>query len=149
MGGDASGAIVAKQTKIVGSASSILEDADAVDKSLMALGFLPAAGDGIWSRLTNNMSDASSLDRHRFPHVVDKGLDLCMFQNALSLVYLACGLLVAAFLEGYCWTRTGEGQTSRLRSTYVKAVLRQDVGYFELNVMSTSEVNYVSPMIHS
>lgn len=42
--------------------------------------------------------------------------------------------------EGYCWTRTGERQASRMRSTYLRAVLRQDVGYFDLNVTSTSKV---------
>ncbi|XP_030553552.2 ABC transporter B family member 15-like [Rhodamnia argentea] len=137
---DASGAIGTKKTRIAGSASFILEHADAVDKWLMALGFLGSACDGfsapllllLWSRLTNNMGDASSLDRDQFTHVVDK--------NALSLVYVACGLFVAAFLEGYCWTRTGERQASRMRSTYVKAVLRQDVGYFDLNVTSTSDI---------
>uniref|UniRef100_A0A803LSZ3 Uncharacterized protein n=1 Tax=Chenopodium quinoa TaxID=63459 RepID=A0A803LSZ3_CHEQI len=41
---------------------------------------------------------------------------------------------------GYCWTRTAERQASRLRYKYLKAVLRQDVGYFDLNVSSTSEV---------
>ncbi|KAF8399360.1 hypothetical protein HHK36_015225 [Tetracentron sinense] len=44
------------------------------------------------------------------------------------------------FTEGYCWTRTGERQAARMRSRYLKAVLRQDVGYFDLKVASTSEV---------
>ncbi|KAK2998670.1 hypothetical protein RJ639_022794, partial [Escallonia herrerae] len=42
--------------------------------------------------------------------------------------------------EGYCWTRTAERQASRLRERYLKAVLRQDVGYFDLHVTSTAEV---------
>lgn len=44
------------------------------------------------------------------------------------------------FTEGYCWTRTGERQAARMRARYLKAVLRQDVGYFDLHVTSTSEV---------
>ncbi|KAI3452365.1 hypothetical protein Pfo_009030 [Paulownia fortunei] len=44
-----------------------------------------------------------------------------------------------AFL-GYCWTRTAERQASRLRTRYLKAVMRQDVGYFDLHVTSTAEV---------
>lgn len=43
-------------------------------------------------------------------------------------------------LEGYCWTRTGERQATRMRARYLKAVLRQDVGYFDLHVTSTAEV---------
>lgn len=42
--------------------------------------------------------------------------------------------------EGYCWTRTAERQASRMRTKYLKAVLRQDVEYFDLKVASTSEV---------
>ncbi|XP_031480680.1 putative multidrug resistance protein isoform X2 [Nymphaea colorata] len=42
--------------------------------------------------------------------------------------------------EGFCWTRTGERQASRMRVRYLKAVLRQDVGYFDLKVSSSSEV---------
>ncbi|KAI7741391.1 hypothetical protein M8C21_000851, partial [Ambrosia artemisiifolia] len=41
---------------------------------------------------------------------------------------------------GYCWARTAERQASRLRSTYLKAVLRQEVAYFDLNVTSTAEI---------
>ncbi|CAN6477732.1 unnamed protein product [Victoria cruziana] len=53
---------------------------------------------------------------------------------------MACGTWVASFLEGYCWTRTGERQASRMRARYLKGVLRQDIGYFDLKVSSTSEV---------
>lgn len=42
--------------------------------------------------------------------------------------------------EGFCWTRTGERQAARMRARYLKAVLRQDVGYFDLHVTSTAEV---------
>ncbi|KAL0642624.1 hypothetical protein Bca4012_040914 [Brassica carinata] len=42
--------------------------------------------------------------------------------------------------EGYCWTRTGERQAAKMREIYLKAVLRQDVGYFDLHVTSTSDV---------
>lgn len=44
------------------------------------------------------------------------------------------------FLEGYCWTRTGERQAARMRVKYLKAVLRQDVEYFDLHVSTTSDV---------
>ena len=42
--------------------------------------------------------------------------------------------------EGYCWTRTAERQSSRMRARYLRAVLRQDVEYFDLTVGSTSQV---------
>ncbi|EOY03302.1 Uncharacterized protein TCM_018166 [Theobroma cacao] len=59
---------------------------------------------------------------------------------ALSLILTACGGWCGCFLEGYCWTRTSERQATRMRTRYLKAVLRQDVGYFDLNVTATAEV---------
>ncbi|KAK8357183.1 hypothetical protein V6Z12_A05G402800 [Gossypium hirsutum] len=58
----------------------------------------------------------------------------------MALLYLACGSWVACFLEGFCWSRTGERQATRMRAGYLKAILRQDVGYFDLHVTSTAEV---------
>lgn len=43
-------------------------------------------------------------------------------------------------VEGYCWTRTSERQTATLRVTYLKAVLRQEVGYFDLKFTNSSQV---------
>ncbi|MCI12977.1 ABC transporter B family member, partial [Trifolium medium] len=60
--------------------------------------------------------------------------------NALAWLYLACASFVICFLEGYCWTRTSGRQASRMRCKYLKAVLRQEVSYFDLQVTSTSEI---------
>ncbi|XP_031403164.1 ABC transporter B family member 15-like isoform X2 [Punica granatum] len=122
------------------SIGSIFMHADGMDKVLMALGILGAVGDGfstplvlfISSRLMNNIGGASGSSMDAFLHNINK--------NAVALLYLACGSFVACFLEGYCWTRTGERQAARMRHRYLKAVLRQDVGYFDLHVTSTSEV---------
>ncbi|KAI6671228.1 hypothetical protein NL676_006113 [Syzygium grande] len=122
------------------SLHSIFMHADATDKLLMALGFLGAVGDGfstplvllISSRLMNHIGGTSSFTTGTFLHSINK--------NAVALLYLACGSFVACFLEGYCWTRTGERQAARMRARYLKAVLRQDVGYFDVHVTSTSEV---------
>ncbi|KNA07322.1 hypothetical protein SOVF_172290 isoform B [Spinacia oleracea] len=53
---------------------------------------------------------------------------------------VGAGAWVLCFLEGFCWTRTAERQATRMRYRYLKAVLRQDVGYFDMHVGSTSEV---------
>ncbi|KAG1326634.1 putative multidrug resistance protein [Cocos nucifera] len=136
-----------KGSKKRGSSSSlssfrtIFMHADTVDMWLMALGFLGAIGDGlsspimllITSKVFNNLgSGPSSIDPSQFTHHIDK--------NSVNLLYLACASWVMSFLEGYCWTRTGERQASRMRARYLKAVLRQDVEYFDLKVASTSEV---------
>jgi ATP-binding cassette, subfamily B (MDR/TAP), member 1 len=53
-----------------------------------------------------------------------------------------CVLMIsdAHSVEGYCWARTAERQASQMRARYLRAVLRQDVEYFDLKVGSTSEV---------
>ncbi|KAL1824573.1 hypothetical protein DCAR_0312646 [Daucus carota subsp. sativus] len=126
--------------KTTGSIRSIFMHADGADKLLMTLGFIGTVGDGFsmpvmlytTSMLMNDIGGTSSGVDAQFTHSINK--------NALSLCYLALGQLVVCFFEGYCWTRTAERQASRLRARYLKAVLRQDVGYFDLHVTSISEV---------
>ncbi|KAG6472902.1 putative multidrug resistance protein [Zingiber officinale] len=118
---------------------SIFRHADRVDKLLMTLGFVGAVGDGVsmplmlllTSKIFNNLGGGST-DSSDFTHSINK--------NAVNMVYLACGSFVVSFLEGYCWTRTGERQASRMRARYLSAVLRQDIEYFDLNAGTGSEV---------
>ncbi|CAE6071221.1 unnamed protein product [Arabidopsis arenosa] len=125
--------------KSFGSVRSIFMHADGVDWLLMGLGFIGAVGDGfttplvllITSKLMNNLG-GSSFNTDTFMQNISK--------NSVALLYVACGSWVVCFLEGYCWTRTGERQTARMREKYLRAVLRQDVGYFDLHVTSTSDV---------
>ncbi|KAL4366872.1 hypothetical protein GQ457_05G018120 [Hibiscus cannabinus] len=123
-----------------GSVRSIFMHADGVDKWLMALGFIGALGDGfstplvllVTSKLMNNLGDSSVFSADMFLHNINK--------NSMALLYLACGSWFTCFLEGFCWSRTGERQATRMRARYLKAILRQDVVYFDLHVTSTAEV---------
>lgn len=124
-----------------GSIWAIFLHADAVDVWLMSLGFLGCVGDGfsspvmlvLTSKIMNNLGNGPSASSTTV--FTDN-----IVKNSVNLLYLACGSFVAAFLEGYCWTRTGERQAARMRTRYLRAVLRQDVEYFDLKVASTSEV---------
>ena len=42
--------------------------------------------------------------------------------------------------EGYCWSRTSERQVLRIRHLYLQAILRQEVGFFDSQEATTSEV---------
>jgi ATP-binding cassette subfamily B (MDR/TAP) protein 1 len=42
--------------------------------------------------------------------------------------------------ETSCWMCTGERQSARIRAKYLRATLRQDVGYFDSPSSSTAEV---------
>nr|KYP41344.1 ABC transporter B family member 15 [Cajanus cajan] len=114
--------------------------ADGVDWFLMVLGLFGAIGDGFTTPVSlyctggimNNIGDVSKMSPTTFIHNVNK--------FSLALSYLACMSFFASFLEGYCWTRTGERQATRMRVKYLRAVLRQDVAYFDLHVTNTSEV---------
>lgn len=52
--------------------------------------------------------------------------------------------MLHAFTEGLCWTRTAERQTSRIRTEYLKSVLRQEVGFFDGQDASSSTFKVVS-----
>ncbi|CAL4887382.1 unnamed protein product [Urochloa decumbens] len=129
----------AKAAALRPSFMSVFEHADGVDVALMVLGFVGAVGDGmstpamllISSRITNEFG-RGPVQLHEFTSRIN--------ENARSIVFLACASWVMAFLEGYCWARTAERQASRMRARYLRAVLRQDVEYFDLKAGSTSDV---------
>eukprot|EP01018_Ginkgo_biloba_P022662 Gb_23626 [translate_table: standard] len=114
--------------------------ADSTDLWLMILGTLGSIGDGlstpimmiVLSGLMNTLGNGPSAKPNGFVHSVNKG--------SVNFLYIAVGVWVAAFLEAFCWTRTGERQASRIRRKYLRAVLRQDVGFFDTKGASTSEV---------
>ncbi|CBI24202.3 unnamed protein product, partial [Vitis vinifera] len=122
----------------IGSVRSIFMHADTADYCLMAFGLLGAICAGLYrptllfvvNKIMNNIGSAST-SGDAFSHKIN--------QNALILLYIACGSWVPFFLEGYCWSRTAERQATRMRSRYMKALLRQDVEYFDLHVTGTAE----------
>ncbi|CAL4983813.1 unnamed protein product [Urochloa decumbens] len=57
----------------------------------------------------------------------------------LNFVYLGIGTGFVSFLQVSCWTITGERQATRIRSLYLKSVLRQDIAFFDVE-MTTGQV---------
>ncbi|KAI8149541.1 P-loop containing nucleoside triphosphate hydrolase protein [Fennellomyces sp. T-0311] len=49
----------------------------------------------------------------------------------LIFVYMGTATLVAAYVAQSFWIITGENQTRRIRQSYVHAILRQDLGWFD------------------
>ncbi|KAL9552554.1 hypothetical protein MBANPS3_003717 [Mucor bainieri] len=49
----------------------------------------------------------------------------------LTFVYMATGNLFAAYITNCLWVLTGKNQVRRIRSLYVHAVLRQEMGWFD------------------
>ncbi|XP_031250117.1 putative multidrug resistance protein [Pistacia vera] len=120
----------------MGAKDSMFRFADGKDKLLMLLGTMGSIGDGlqyplmmfVLSSVINDYGNPanSSLSNDD----VDK--------YALRLLYVAIGVGLSAFVEGICWTRTAERQTSKMRMEYLKAVLRQEVGFFDTQEQGSS-----------
>ncbi|XP_023554567.1 ABC transporter B family member 4-like [Cucurbita pepo subsp. pepo] len=111
--------------------------ADSYDFLLMSVGSVGGIGNGVGMPLMTLLfgeliqTFGSNQDTHS---IVSKVSKVC-----LKFVYLAVGVAVAAFLQVCCWIVTGERQAARIRGLYLKAILRQDVGYFDKET-STGEV---------
>ncbi|XP_062227317.1 ABC transporter B family member 19-like [Phragmites australis] len=60
-------------------------------------------------------------------------------QISLYMVILAAVVVIGAYLEITCWRIIGERSALKMRREYLKAVLRQEIGFFDTEV-STGEV---------
>ncbi|KAL2547074.1 ABC transporter B family member 15 [Forsythia ovata] len=123
------------------SKGGLFRCADSVDKLLMFLGILGSLGDSFAAPMTmfvlSGALDAfGSADQSIAKEVVNK--------YVFKLLYIAVGIGFAAFIEGVCWTRTAERQTSRIRTEYLKSVLRQEVGFFDKQDVSSTTFQVVS-----
>ncbi|KAH0743004.1 hypothetical protein KY290_030997 [Solanum tuberosum] len=125
----------------MGGKYGLFQYADRIDKLLMLLGLLGSIGDGVMTPL--NMIILSSLIDD-FGTADDSFSNKIVDEYALKLLYVAVGVGVSAFIEGFCWTRTAERQTSRIRKEYLKSVLRQEVGFFEKQDASSSTFQVIS-----
>nr|GEU90366.1 ABC transporter B family member 11-like isoform X1 [Tanacetum cinerariifolium] len=103
--------------------------ADSTDYLLMFVGAISAIGSGICipmqTLIFGELIDAYSqtTDDKAIVHQVSK--------VSLKYVYLALGAGAATFFQVVCWIVTGERQAARIRSLYLKKILRQDVVFFD------------------
>ncbi|KAG5552503.1 hypothetical protein RHGRI_010552 [Rhododendron griersonianum] len=131
-----------KKTKKEDSAKTVpfyklFSFADSVDVVLMIVGTIGAVGNGICMPLmTVLMGDLinSFGQTQNNKDVVQE-----VSKVALNFVYLALGAGVAAFLQVSCWMVTGERQAARIRSLYLKTIMRQDIAFFDKET-NTGEV---------
>ncbi|PON45161.1 ABC transporter [Parasponia andersonii] len=135
-----------KETSTNNSSSNlviIFRYADWVDILLMVLGTIGAIGDGMStncllvfaSRLMNSLGYGPTQHNRGMVNFMDE-VEKC----SLNFVYLGLAVMVVAFMEGFCWSKTSERQVLRMRYKYLEAVLRQEVGFFDSQEATTSEV---------
>nr|XP_027099339.1 putative multidrug resistance protein [Coffea arabica] len=124
-----------------GGGGGLFRYADRLDRLLMFFGALGSIGDGIMTPLvlwvlSGLINEYGGGDVSFSNKVVDK--------FSLRLLYVGIGVGIAAFIEGFCWTRTAERQTSTIRTEFLKSVLRQEVGFFDNQDASSTTFQVIS-----
>ncbi|KAG6396460.1 hypothetical protein SASPL_142610 [Salvia splendens] len=119
----------------------LLSCADSVDRLLMLIGAVAAIGEGLLSPVTMYMLSGAidsfgSADQSISNGVVNK--------YALRLLYVGVGIAFCGLLGALLDTRTAERQTSRMRVEYLRSVLRQEVGFFDSEDVSSRTFQIVS-----
>ncbi|PHU01603.1 ABC transporter B family member 12 [Capsicum chinense] len=110
----------------------LLSFADPIDHALMVIGVITAVGSGVcvplMAVLFGELVDSfgMTVDSEKIVGKVSK--------VALKFIYLALGSGFATFTHVACWTVTGERQAARIRCLYLKAVLGQDIGFFDQEI---------------
>ncbi|XP_029129524.1 ABC transporter B family member 4 isoform X2 [Cajanus cajan] len=112
--------------------------ADSWDYLLMLVGTISAVGNGIsmplMTVLIGDAIDAfggNAVNKQVVVHEVSKA--------SLKFASIGAGAFFAAFLQVACWVITGERQAARIRGLYLKAILRQDISFFDKET-NTGEV---------
>ncbi|VAI24627.1 unnamed protein product [Triticum turgidum subsp. durum] len=113
--------------------------ADRTDVALMAVGTVAAVANGmarpvmthIFGDVVNAFSSAGFSPDSDVLHRVSKII--------INFVYLGIGAGLVSALQVSCWTITGERQAARIRAQYLKAILRQNIAFFDKE-MSTGQV---------
>ncbi|KAF5175061.1 Abc transporter b family member [Thalictrum thalictroides] len=111
--------------------------ADSKDVLLMVIGTIAAVVNGMAmptvALLLGDMINAFGQNAHNSNTLRE------VSKVALSFVILAVGAGIASFFQVSCWMITGERQAGRMRSLYLKTILRQDVAFFDIET-NTGEV---------
>ncbi|XP_009616711.1 putative ABC transporter B family member 8 [Nicotiana tabacum] len=123
------------------SVAIIFRYADGTDILLMCLGTIGAIGDGLStncllvyvSHLFNSLGYGKTQQNDE---IFMEEIEKC----SLYFVLLGLAVMAVAFMEGYCWSKTSERQVLKIRYKYLEAILRQEVGFFDSQEATTSEI---------
>ncbi|ESW26476.1 hypothetical protein PHAVU_003G122600 [Phaseolus vulgaris] len=117
--------------------------ADYWDCLLMLVGALSAVANGIvmplMTILIGDAIDAfggNADNKQTVVHEVSKA--------SLKFASIGAGAYFAAFFQVSCWVITGERQAARIRGLYLKAILRQDISFFDQETNSGEVVGRMS-----
>ncbi|XP_044976770.1 ABC transporter B family member 4-like [Hordeum vulgare subsp. vulgare] len=119
----------------------IFRYADRLDVLLMVVGSLGAVGNGVSEPLISVLfGDVIN----SFGQSTTSTVLRAVTKVVLNFIYLGIGTAVASFLQVACWTMAGERQSARIRSLYLKSVLRQDIAFFDTEMTTGEAVSRMS-----
>ncbi|KAJ1407055.1 P-loop containing nucleoside triphosphate hydrolase [Sesbania bispinosa] len=100
----------------------------------------------LFGELVNKLSGANN-DKNQMMNDVEK---ICKFMTGLAAV-----VVVGAYLQITCWRLVGERSAQRIRTEYLRAVLRQDISFFDTDINTgdimhgiASDVAQIQEMAH-
>ncbi|QKX57423.1 uncharacterized protein TRUGW13939_04535 [Talaromyces rugulosus] len=110
---------------------TFLQYASTQDKVLQSVGVLSSMITGaalpimtiVTGSLTEVFTNASHESAGEFSSQVA--------QRSLYLVYIGIAVAVSTFVSIFCWMASGEQITRRIRLKYMRAVISQDMGFFD------------------
>uniref|UniRef100_A0ACD5VYG5 Uncharacterized protein n=1 Tax=Avena sativa TaxID=4498 RepID=A0ACD5VYG5_AVESA len=115
--------------------------ADSIDMLLMVAGTAGAMANGLAEPL---MAVLFGNVINSFGESTNSTILRAVTKVVLDFVYLGIGTAVASFLQVSCWTMAGERQSARIRSFYLKSVLRQDIAFFDTEMTTGEAVSRMS-----
>ncbi|KAJ8768706.1 hypothetical protein K2173_023610 [Erythroxylum novogranatense] len=121
----------------------LLSYADAMDWTLMALGTLGSMVHGM-AQPVGYMLLGKALDAFGNNINDSKAMSKAIFQVVPYVWYMAAATFPAGILEIGCWMYTSERQLSRLRLTFLKAVLNQEIGAFDTDLTNGKIITAVT-----
>nr|XP_016513583.1 PREDICTED: ABC transporter B family member 19-like [Nicotiana tabacum] len=116
---------------------SLFKYSSKLDILLLLLGCMGALINGgslpWYSYLFGNFVNKIALDKDKDRMMKDVEM-VCVLMTGLTAV-----VVVGAYLETTCWRLVGERSAHRIRTKYLRAVLRQDIGFFDTE-LNTGEI---------
>ncbi|XP_051147745.1 ABC transporter B family member 19-like [Andrographis paniculata] len=85
----------------------------------------------LFGNFVNKLASGQDLNKQQMMKDVDK---ICLLMTGLAVV-----VMVGAYLEITCWRLVGERAAHKIRTEYLKSVLRQDIEFFDTQI-STSDI---------
>ncbi|KAL3511586.1 hypothetical protein ACH5RR_024303 [Cinchona calisaya] len=85
----------------------------------------------LFGKFVNRIANESKTDKDKMMKDVE---EICLLMAGLAAI-----VVVGAYMEITCWRMVGERSAHRIRTQYLRSVLRQDIAFFDTDI-STSDI---------